>query len=115
MKRGYRLELWKECNNHNYFKGKRTFAMLHERKMAENNTFLNGIVSTSFMDRSYKQSRYKLSFKQIMDSSKSFGFIIDIYKRNNTSKIVSDELHYRRKHTDATLSIWYKKNRYKIT
>ena len=111
---GRSLKFTFNSNNHNYFKGKRTVAILHERKMAENNTFLNGIVSTSFMDRGYKQSRYKLSFKQIIDEISSFGFILDTYKRNNTSPIENDELHYKRKHTDTTLSMWYRKNKYKI-
>ena len=101
-------------NDDNYFSNKRTMSFLYEKHIADNSTFLSENFSTNYMSRSYKQSRYKFSFKQIMNSSKSFGFIIDIYKRNNTSKIVNDELHYRRKHTDATLSLWYKKNKYKI-
>ena len=101
-------------NDDNYFFNKRTIVLLYEKHIAKNSTFLSENFSTNYMNRGYKQSRYKLNFKQIIDSSKSFGFIADIYKRNNTSKILSDELHYKRKHTDATVSIWYKKNRYKI-
>ena len=101
-------------NNDNYFSNKRTINILYEKHVADNSTFLSEALSTMYMNRDYKQSRYKFSFKQIINSFQSFGFIIDTYKRNNTSKIASDELHYRRKHTDATLSLWYKKNKYKI-
>ena len=102
-------------NDDNHFSKKRTVNFLYEKHIADNSTFLNELLSTLYMNRDYKQSRYKLSFKQNMKDAKSFGFIIDIYKRNNTSKIVTDQLHYRRKHTDKTVSIWYKKDKYKIT
>ena len=101
-------------NDDNYFSKKRTVNLLYEKHIADNSTFLNELLSTLYMNRDYKQSRYKLSFKQSMQDAKSFGFTIDIYKRNNTSKITTDQLHYRRKHTDKTISVWYKKDRYKI-
>jgi len=101
-------------NDDNYFSKKRTINFLYEKHIADNSTFLSKLVSNLYMNRDYKQHRYKFNFKQNINNSQSIGFIVDIYKRNNTSKIEVDELHYKRKHTDKTVSVWYKKNRYKI-
>ncbi|MBI45185.1 MAG: hypothetical protein CMG66_03350 [Candidatus Marinimicrobia bacterium] len=100
--------------DNNYFNSNRTVSFLYEKHIGDNSTFLSEVFSANYMNRDYKQHRYKVSFNQTINSSKSFGFIIDTYKRFNTSKIVTDELHYKRKHTDLTLSIWYKKDRSKI-
>ena len=100
--------------DNNYFNNNRTISFLYEKHIGDNSTFLSEVFSSNYMNRDYKQHRYKVSFNQIVSSSKSFGLIIDTYKRFNTSKITSDELHYKRKHTDLTLSVWYKKDRCKI-
>ena len=100
--------------NHNYFKNKRTLKVYFETLNADNYTYLDGSFSTSYMDRSYKQNRLKFSFTQIISKGKSFGSMIDIYNRKNTSNLLEDDLHYLRKHSDITLSLWYKKNKHKV-
>ena len=100
--------------NHNYFSNKRTVTFYFETLKANNFTYLDGLYSTSFMDRSYKQKRFKLSFSQIINKNKSFGTTLDTYNRKNTSVLIDDELHYKRKHLDMTLSVWYKKNQHKF-
>ena len=75
---------------------------------------MDGSYSTSFMDRSYDQSRYKCSFSQNIKKGKSFGFIIDMFERKNTSNLSGDKLHYMRKHSDTTLSFWYKRDKHKF-
>lgn len=89
------------------------FYLSHEN--ADNFRYLDGSFSTSNMDRSYYQNRLKISFSQSLNSFNSHGFIMDSYYRYNNSDIYSDELHYRRSHDDITLSVWYKRNKHKIT
>ena len=98
-----------------YFSRKNhSFYIYIDSQNANNYTYLDGNYSTRFMDRGYKQNRLKFSFTQIINKEVSLGTIMDIYKRKNLSMITDDELHYDRKHKDATLSFWYKYKKHKI-
>ena len=100
--------------DHNYFTDKRTITVYIETLIADNNTYLDGSYSTSYMDRSYKQNRIKCNFSQNIKKGKSFGAIIDVYNRKNTSDLLQDDLHYKRKHSDVTVSFWYKRDKHKF-
>ena len=90
------------------------YSFLSEYLVADNFTYLDGSLSTMYMDRSYKQQRYRLSFEKGKSKSGKYGIALDVYKRQNTSTLNSDNLHYLRSHTDATVSCWYKFNSHKI-
>ena len=93
---------------------KHDVSLYYEKNVANNYTYLSGDYSTGSMDRSYKQERIKFTFKNKINKNQYFGIIADIYNRENTSLIITDELHYLRSHKDATFSIWYKINNHKF-
>ena len=111
---GINIQLSFYTYNHNYFKNKRTITVYVETLQADNYTYLDGSYSTSYMDRSYNQDRLKCSFSQIISKGKAFGSILEIFNRKNTSNLINDDLHYLRKHSDITISFWYKKNKHKF-
>ena len=91
------------------------FMIYYSYQDADNFTYQDGNITTESMDRGYFQDRIKFSFKRKIQKKKSIGFIVDNYLRRNNSQILNDELHYKREHSDLTLSLWAKFNSQKIT
>ena len=91
------------------------FMFYYSYQDADNFTYQDGSFTTEDMDRGYFQDRIKFSYKRKIQYKTSIGFIIDNYLRRNNSQILDDELHYKRRHSDLTLSFWTKFNRNKVT
>ena len=71
---------------------------------ADNITFLDGNISTIQMDRSYTERGCKITFDKKFKKF-SVELSADNKKRNYSSSLVGDELHYRRNHKDETISV----------
>ena len=99
--------MFKKYNKYN-------FTILFEGLIADNYTYLDNSFSTMYMDRSYTQQRYKIAVEKKYFSKKKFGFIVDIFKRKNTSSLTSDHLHHNRSHIDMSISYWHKINSNKV-
>ena len=91
------------------------YSIYHERLEADNYTYIDGSFSTAYADRSYLQNRYKISLDKKISKKIKYGFVLDVYERENTSNIFGDNLHKNRKHVDLTLSSWIKFNSNKVT
>ena len=74
---------------------------------AENSTYLDGFFSTRYMDRGYRQSQLKISYKWNFEHKKELRLFSDIYNRKYSSSIYNDNLHRTRKHIDASYSLSY--------
>ena len=97
-----------------YNANKHKVLIYYDGKNADNFTYQDGLFSTAFMDRSYRENRVKFSISESFSRKESYGVIADIYHRKNSSIAEDDKLHYLRKHKDATISIWYKINNHKF-
>ena len=94
---------------------KYNFSLLFENLIADNYTYLDDSFSTMYMDRSYNQKRYKMAIEKKYHRKRKFGFVVDIFRRENTSLLQNDNLHYNRSHIDMTISYWHKINSNKVT
>jgi len=84
------------------------FSMFFNYSVADNSTYLDGLFSTNYMDRSYEQYQYKLTYDKQLENNISFGIIANIYNRLYSSNIYNDALHRTRTHIDSNVSLWYK-------
>ena len=74
---------------------------------ADNVTLNDHTLSTSYMDRGYKEYHINIYYEHKLENRKRFGILLNNLHRRYTSKITEDQLHIDRKHLDSQISIWH--------
>ena len=74
---------------------------------ADNLTLNDNTLSTSYMDRGYKEYRITIYFEQNLSYDQRIGFLLTSNNREYSSTIIEDQLHNNRRHMDQQIAIEY--------
>ena len=91
-----------------------SISIAYMRSIADNISYMNGLVSTDDKDRGYVQDKIYTSFSmqkaQFLGQNISFGIYSSYENREFLSILPGDKLHYMRFHKDIAVNYWLKKH-----